>query len=116
MWSWKPHGGKVQALAFSPDGRTLATAGGASRFVALWDVLTGAETAKLDGHSQPVLAVQFSPDGRYLASVERGGAVLVWATDAPARPVTRLRPHTADGGLAALAFAPAGDRLVAAGP
>lgn len=113
MRSWKAHTGKIHALAFSPDGRTLATAGGTSRFVLLWDVLSGEQVAKLDGHTGSVAAVEFSPDGKHIASLERGGNVLVWATDAPARPVATLDSEKRY--LRLLAFAPNGERLVAAG-
>jgi len=114
MRAWKPHGGKVQALAFSPDGRTLATAGGTSRFVWLWDVITGASLAKLDRHTGSVVAVEFSPDGRHLASLERGGRVLVWETEPAVHTVAQLDPP-GERYVRLLAFAPDGARLVAAG-
>ena len=113
MRSWKAHSGKIHAMAFSPDGRTLATAGGTSRFVLLWDVLSGEQIAKLDGHSAGVSAVEFSPDGQHLATLERGGNVLVWPTDAPTRPVATLDSDKRY--LRVLAFAPDGERLVGAG-
>ena len=113
MRSWKPHNGKIHTLAFSPDGRTLATAGGTSRFVSLWDVLSGERITNLDGHTATVSAVEFSPDGQHIASLERGGNVFVWATDSPAQPIARLDRDGRE--LRTLAFAPDGERLVAAG-
>ena len=59
------HGGEVSALAFAPDGRTLASA---SRTVRLWDLASGAETRRLAGHNGPVNALAFAPDGGTLAS------------------------------------------------
>ena len=59
--------GKLDAIAFSPDGLTLATASGDSRSVTLWDVATGRERASLADHQGPIWSVAFSPDGRRLA-------------------------------------------------
>ena len=59
--------GKLDAIAFSPDGSTLATASGDNRAVTLWDVATGRERADLADHKGPLWSVAFSPDGRRLA-------------------------------------------------
>jgi WD40 repeat protein/tRNA A-37 threonylcarbamoyl transferase component Bud32 len=61
------HSDLVVALAFTPDGTTLAT-GGSDGLVKIWDVATGRERGTLPGHGVPVLAVAFSPDGQTLAS------------------------------------------------
>jgi WD40 repeat protein len=110
--------GNVTAVAFSPDGKTLAS-GGWDEAVRLWDVATGEERRRLDGHRRGmVAAVIFSRDGRHLAS--RGGldgTVLVW--DA----ATGKELHRFDGlsqvnpwrfnRSAALAFTPDGKTLAA---
>ena len=61
------HQGAVSTLAFSPDGKTLAS-GSDDRTIRVWDVESGKEKAVLTGHSEPVRTVVFSPDGKTLAS------------------------------------------------
>ena len=66
----------VQALAFTADGRTLAS-GGADRAVRLRDPETGQERAALAGHTDTVLLVAFRAD-RVLVTVGREGFARVW--------------------------------------
>src|SRR5262245_36083584 len=61
----------VRSLAFTPDGKVLAAAGGDTEDFAihLWDVASGREIGNLVGHSGIVWGAVFSPDGQMLASV-----------------------------------------------
>ena len=77
------HYDEVNAVAFSPDGRCLASASD-DHTVRLWDPSTGAATAELVGHTERVLAVVFSPDGSHLSSASEDETVRVW--DASAGP------------------------------
>ena len=60
------------AIAFSRDGRLLATGGG-DHSVRVWDAATGRERRTFTGHSDRVLTVAFSGDGRCLASGSNDG-------------------------------------------
>jgi WD40 repeat protein len=60
------HSAIVEALAFSPDGKTLAS--GSFEEVSLWDVTAGALRTKLTGFADRVVAVTFSPNGKLLAA------------------------------------------------
>ncbi len=76
---WKAAGvdEEVVALAFSPDGRTLAT-GSNDATARLWDVETGRQLASL-AHDGGVVTVAFDASGRYVATGSKDGAARVWA-------------------------------------
>jgi WD40 repeat protein len=66
----------VTALAVLPDGR-LASGSENDKVVRLWDLAVGDETARLEGHTKPVLSLAVLPDGR-LASGSNDGTVRLW--------------------------------------
>src|SRR5262249_47263828 len=68
---------KAKCAALSPDGRTIALAGGAGT-IGLRDLYTDEELGALEGHKGAVLALAFTPDGRKLISGGDDTAVLVW--------------------------------------
>ena len=68
------------SAAFSPDGRLIA-GGGDDGSVAVWDVTSGEQVARLENHLYPVSALAWSADGRWVASGDWSGIVRVWAAE-----------------------------------
>ena len=106
------HGEAVEVLAFSPNGKLLASAN-SSQTVRLWDAATGAERRTLANLKKGVYALAFSPDGRLLAGAdaEQDNAVCLWEV-LTGQEVCRFIGH--DTAALGLAFAPDG-RTVASG-
>jgi WD40 repeat protein/serine/threonine protein kinase len=107
-------GTRVSSVAWSPDGKRLASAFDYDGIVKVWNVQTGQELLSLKVHPSPGIGVAFSPDGKRLASsgVATGGApmpgeaqVHVWDAQ------TGQEFLTLKGGGRSVAFSPDGKRL-----
>jgi WD40 repeat protein len=77
------HANIVTSLAFSPNGRWLAT-GSWDKTIKIWDVQTGLEVQTLVGHDRSIYSIAFDSSGGWLASGSEDGKINLWRSSGSA--------------------------------
>lgn len=93
IWSLKDNserlvlypGTRLYSLAFSPDGKILASEGSGA-VIKLWNVVTGQELKSFEGHKADIYSLAFSPDGKTLASGSLDKTIRLWDVETGREP------------------------------
>jgi WD40 repeat protein len=86
------HKGKVNSVAFSPDGKIIATGGHDSKII-FWATLTGEMVGSLEGHYRSIESIAFSPDGKLLAGGGFDQSFRIWNVETKS-VLKRFTGHT----------------------
>lgn len=69
----------IESIIFTPDNKKIITGGGSNdNIIRIWDITTGKEIRKLNGHHNRVLALAITPDGETLVSGSQDGSIVFW--------------------------------------
>lgn len=104
------HTGWVNAVAFSPDGKT-ALSGSGDGMLILWEVETGDVIRRFEEHTDGVNSVAFGPDGQTALSGSDDTTLILWDV-ATGEAIRRFKGHT--GGVTRVTFSPNGQTVLSA--
>jgi len=114
--------GSYGSVAFSPDGKLLATATSnwdddRPGIVTVWDTASSNRVAELKGHTRGVFRVAFSPDGKTLASSGFDRMIHLWEVSGWQKKASALAtpPEWATPAVLQLSFSPDGKTIAAGG-
>jgi len=99
---------REDSIVFSPDGLLLASLGEGKTSVLVWEVSTGREISRLEGHTGITTSVAFSPDGQLLASAGGDKTVRLWEV-VTGKEIRQLQGHVKS--VNSVAFSPDGQLL-----
>ena len=109
--TWFRHGDKAYTVAFTPDGKQLITGHG-DHSIRFWDVTSGNEVRRLQGHTQFVRSLAIAPDGHILASASGDKTVRLWDAQT-GKQLREFSDHT--GWAFCVAISPDGKTLASGG-
>src|SRR5262249_40368668 len=90
------HGGfNLDAIAISPDGRLLVSAGGVNNVINLWDAASGPLISPPSGSPASGKSITFSPDSKYVVAANANGSIVVWSAQTGQLLTTTV--HAASG-------------------
>jgi WD40 repeat protein len=104
-WTLEGHTNIVLSMAWSPDGRTMASSS-IDRTIQIWDTETGRRLRDIEAHYRTVTSVSFSYDGRLLASKSLDDTVRIWRCDTWQLVKELAEPATLSSIHAGIAFHP----------
>ena len=108
IWTFSGHTGGVYSVAFSPDGKYIAS-GSNDHTIKLWDITKGKEVKTLSGHSNSVYSISYSPDGKYIASGSDDKTIKLWNV-ATGKILRTFFGHSKE--VNAVVFSPDGRQIV----
>lgn len=111
LYAFSRHSSRVTAVAWSPDGKYLASAS-YDKTIQVWHAANGTHAMTCLGHFERVQALTWSPDSKYLVSGSDDGMARVWDA-ATGHSLVTYAGH--GGQVRAVAWSPDGTRIVSAG-